>query len=136
MAGDSLDDAVVAVVLTNAGRICLLRRSSRVEYDRGRWHCVTGYLPRGRDPLVHALTELREETGLLECDLASIEAGRTLSLVDESGRRWTVFTFRGEVSTAQIQINWEHDAYIWVTSVEPAERDVVPWLGNVLEAVA
>ena len=130
------DVAVVAVVLTNAGRLCLLRRSASVDFDRGRWHCITGYLPRGEDPAQHALVELQEETGLAVSDLRSLEAGQTLCLVDESGTQWTVFTFRGEVSTAEICINWEHDAYTWVKHLEPSQPDVVPWLRDVLEAVA
>lgn len=126
---------VVAVVLTHAGRLCLLRRSRDVGSDSGRWHCVTGYLPIGADPREQALAEVREETGLDRRQLGALVAGRTLELLDESRRRWTVFTFSCEVSDPHLRINWEHDAFAWVARSSQG-RDVVPWLHDVMAAVA
>ena len=126
---------VVAVVLTHADRLCLLRRSREVGSDTGRWHCVTGFLPFDTDPRDQALAEVREETGLDYPQLGALVAGNTLQLPDASGHPWTVFTFSCEVTEPHLRINWEHDAYAWVP--RPAEgRDLVPWLHDVVAAVA
>lgn len=127
--------SIVAVVLTHAGRLCLLRRSRDVGSDSGRWHCVTGYLPFDTDPREQALAEVREETGLDRPQLGALVAGHTLELPDVSGHSWTVFTFSCEVTDPHLRINWEHDAYAWVPRSAQG-RDVVPWLHDVMAAVA
>jgi hypothetical protein len=42
--------AVVAVIVRWRNRIALFRRSQTVGHDRGRWHCITGYLEAGVSP--------------------------------------------------------------------------------------
>ena len=46
----------------------------------GRWHLVAGYLPRGADPLEHALTEVAEETGLESTQVRLMAQGGALSI--------------------------------------------------------
>src|SRR5690349_940975 len=100
---------VVAVLLTHRGRICLLRRSALVASDRGRWHCVTGYLDAGADPALHALREVAEETGLWREDLVSFEAGPVLDLPDGRSGSWRVLVYRAETVHGRLTLNWEHD---------------------------
>ena len=55
---------VVAVVVEWRDKIALLKRSQHLAHDRGRWHCVTGYVDPGASPEEQAFRELLEETGL------------------------------------------------------------------------
>lgn len=124
---------IVAVVLTWRGRIGLFKRSALVHGDAGRWHCLTGYLDEGEDPVGQALLELREETGLTEVDL---RAGPLLVLDDDAGTPWHVHTFLAVTTQRRLDLNWEHDHYRWVLPRAVSAFDGrVAWLTDVLEAV-
>jgi 8-oxo-dGTP pyrophosphatase MutT (NUDIX family) len=128
--------AVVAMLLTHRGRICLLRRSERVGSDVGRWHCITGFLDPGVSPAGHVLTELAEETGLTVDDLDWWRHETDLVLPDARSGSWRVHVYRAEVSDPRVALNWEHDAVRWVPWSAAADlgRDLVPWLGEVVAA--
>ena len=126
--------AIVALLLTHRGRLCLLRRSALVGSDRGRWHCVTGYLEPGADPTRQVLIELAEETGLGWEDLRSVTAGPVLDLPDARAGSWRVFVYCAESARAGLTLNWEHDDACWVPWPSTCEdgRELVPWLTDVV----
>lgn len=127
---------VVAVVVERRGRVALLKRSQAVQHDKGRWHCVTGYLEAGTTPQQQALEELFEETGLQLVDLSDFHAGQTLRLVDDHGVPWRVHTLKAVTTRRRLQINWEHQAYRWTTLRRVGRFDGrVEWLGEVIRAV-
>lgn len=105
---------VVAVVLEWRGHILLLRRSTQVAHDQGKWHCVTGYIEAGHSAVQQAADELYEETGLRLVDLTSFTAGPVLALSDEAGQSWPVHTFTASTLHKRLTLNWEHDTYRWV----------------------
>src|SRR5689334_15733908 len=122
--------AVVAMVLTHRGDVCLLRRSGRVGSDVGRWHCVTGFLDRGVPPARHVLTELVEETGLTVADLDWWRHEADLVLPDGRSGSWRVHVYRAEAATPRVVLNWEHDDVRWTPWAAAAGLDLVPWLGE------
>jgi 8-oxo-dGTP pyrophosphatase MutT (NUDIX family) len=105
---------VVASILADEGRTCLLRRSNDVGWDRGKWHCVTGYLPPLVAPLEQALLEIYEETGLTRSQLRLLRYRRPPRLVG-GGSAWLVFPFLFQVSSTRLSLNWEHDEYRWIS---------------------
>ncbi|MEN8585415.1 NUDIX domain-containing protein [Burkholderia sp. RS01] len=127
--------AVVAVIVERHGRIALFRRSQSVGHDRGRWHCITGYLEPGASPEEQAFVELREETGLTEVDLTDFRSGTPLLLTDRSGDPWLVHTFTAVTPRRRLSINTEHDDFRW-TAPSKVRRfsNRVVWLDQVLEA--
>jgi len=130
-----LERTVVAVVLEWRGRVALLRRGVGVAHDRGRWHCVTGYVDQGSTPEEQAWRELHEETGLGVAELDAFEVGHVISLVDEAGRNWSVHTFRAVTTQRRLRLDDEHDAYRWVRPVAVSGYDNrVAWLDDVLDA--
>jgi 8-oxo-dGTP diphosphatase len=122
--------AVVACVLTHRGLICLLRRSSSVGSDRGKWHCVTGFLPPATNPLDQARSEVCEETALDPEKLRLTREAEPLVLVGATCS-WTVFPFLFEVTAPMLTLNWEHDAYRWATPRALSESETVHWLPEV-----
>ncbi|MHA7195155.1 NUDIX domain-containing protein [Paenarthrobacter nitroguajacolicus] len=126
---------LVAVVLEWQHKIALFRRSSNLDHDVGRWHCVTGFLEPGATPRQQALQELAEETGLIGHDVVELRAGPCLTLDDTTGAPWLVHTFTALSVRRRLQINWEHDAYRW-TSPSKVRRfsNQVSWLEPVLRA--
>lgn len=132
--GGAEQRAIVALLLTHRGRLCLLRRSALVGSDRGRWHCVTGFLEPGVHPARQALVELAEETGLQRKDLHSFAAGPVLDLPDGRAGSWRVFVYHAESSGVALTLNWEHDDACWVSWPLAREdgRDLVPWLTDLV----
>ncbi|WP_268962576.1 NUDIX domain-containing protein [Rhodococcus sp. WAY2] len=121
--------SAVAMLLQNDGELCLLRRSSLVASDRGRWHCVTGYLDSRDDPAAHVLIELGEETGLSRIDLADLVEGPVLRLSGGDGV-WTVHVFVATTLHRRIRLNWEHEDVCWTPWSRAGEggRELVSWL--------
>lgn len=125
--------AVVACVLHSDGHVCLIQRSESVSSDPGKWHCVTGYLPPGRDPLETALAEIQEETGLQSQQVRLLHDPATLQLKGD-GKVWTVHVFHFEACTVRLQLNWENSRYQWLTRDKVSSLDCVPWLHHVLDS--
>ncbi|MBT2534434.1 NUDIX domain-containing protein [Arthrobacter sp. ISL-48] len=126
---------VVAVILEWRGRIALFKRSQSVGHDRGRWHCITGYLEPGTSPEGQAIAELREETGLTENDLIDFRQGAPLLLPDHHGNPWLVHTFTAVTRRRRLTINDEHDTFRWAAPSKIRRYiNRVAWLDQVLEA--
>lgn len=124
---------VVACVVTDGDLVCLVRRSEDVGHDRGRWHCVTGYVERGRSPLDTVQAELSEELGLEDDAIDELVAGPLLRL-HENGTLWRVHVFAARTSQEMFRLNWENDAYVW-TPPDHSLAGCVSWLGKVYESV-
>ncbi|MFF2317903.1 NUDIX domain-containing protein [Arthrobacter sp. NPDC058097] len=126
---------VVAVVVQWRDKIALLKRSRDLAHDRGRWHCVTGYLEPDASPEEQAFRELLEETGLAMDDLLELREGRDLMLSDGSGMPWLVHTFTAVTSRRRLELDWEHESYRWTPPGKTARfSNRVSWLDSVLEA--
>lgn len=126
---------IVAMVLTHRGRVGVFRRSAQVRSDSGRWHCITGYLPSREDPLRHALREIIEETGI-EAHNLSLCNNAVFTHRGADGNDWRIHAFHFASATDRVTLNWEHDGARWVPLHEFAALATVPWLGNVLRALA
>jgi 8-oxo-dGTP pyrophosphatase MutT (NUDIX family) len=130
---------LVASLLRHDGNLCLLRRSDAVGSDSGLWQVITGYVPEDAEPLVQALREIEEETGL---DAHWLRLSRRVAALNLTGggRLWKVTPFLFDIDSGDpppVRLNWEHDAYRWSTPVE-LERSgasVVPWLAAVCSAL-
>lgn len=124
---------VVAVVIEHYGRYCLLRRSSLVGSDRGRWHCVTGFVESGCTPQTQAIVELQEETGLNAHELDALITCAPLFLRDSDGSQWLIHPFLAQTASARICLNWEHVSYRWVHRREIPGPAQVAWLPSVID---
>jgi ADP-ribose pyrophosphatase YjhB (NUDIX family) len=127
-----VERAVVACFLRHGGKICLLKRSQSVGSSPGRWHCVTGFLEPGVQPLDQALTEIAEETGLVGETVRLIGAPAPLRMERPSqGWVWVVYPFLFESDSPRLRLDWEHDEYRWIDPLELASSDCVPWIRDV-----
>lgn len=126
---------VVAVVVEWRGKIALFKRSQRVHYDQGLWHCVAGFLEEGVSPRRQAADELVDETGLQVKDLLDFHQGPDVVVKDDRDLPWLIHTFIAVSSRRRLRIDWEHDAYRW-TPVGKTKRfaNRVSWLDTVLIA--
>ena len=128
--------SVVACFLRHGSQICLLKRSQSVGSSPGRWHCVTGFLEPGVQPLEQALTEIVEETGLLLDAVQLVGAPEPLRMERPGqGWVWVVYPFLFETTSPSLRLDWEHDEYRWIDPSELAATDCVPWIRDVWGAL-
>ena len=128
---------VATAVLTNGGRILLVRRSMRMGTMPGLWACVSGVIEGGEAAVDRALAEIREEVGMGAGDVALLRAGEPL-LVDDpaEGMRpragWEVLPFLFEARSRRVRLNWENDEHVWVRRGGLGGYETVPRLGEVV----
>jgi ADP-ribose pyrophosphatase YjhB (NUDIX family) len=129
---------VVTCFLEHEGKIPLFRRSEKVGTYKGKWAGVSGYIEEGNTPLMQALEEIREETGLSEKDIELVKQGEPLEVIDEElNRKWVVHPFRFRVqSPNKIRIDWEHTEMKWIEPEEIGKYETVPNLIETWERVA
>jgi 8-oxo-dGTP pyrophosphatase MutT (NUDIX family) len=97
--------------------------------------CVTGYLPPGTDPLVHACTEIFEETGIRLNTLQLIHSAPSLTLKDHRRDQWSIWAYLFEVSSTRVQLNWENDDVVWLHRTDALPRQTTYWLPHVLQTL-
>jgi 8-oxo-dGTP pyrophosphatase MutT (NUDIX family) len=119
---------IVLAAVRRGEQLCLVRRSSAVRTSRGAWGVVTGYLEPGVEPEAQAWVELVEELGLEPPALRLVRSLPAVPLTSEaSGKRFLVYPFLFESASAEVTLNWEHDAVEWAAVYRLAEADCVPW---------
>lgn len=128
---------VATAVLTNGGRILLVRRSARMSTMAGMWSCVSGVIEGGEAAVDRALAEIGEEVGMQPCDVSLLRSGEPLRIDDPAdGRRpragWEVNPFLFEARSRRVVLNWENSEYVWVGRDCLGEYEAVPRLGEVV----
>lgn len=122
---DVAERHVVTSILRHKGRILLLRRSNSVGSYRGQWAGVSGYIEPGESPEKAARRELEEEVQLggariaRSMDPASFRDGKVV---------WTVNAFLFDIKDAKVKLDWEHQAYEWVSPEDVSKYPTVPGL--------
>jgi len=126
---------VVTCFLESNGEILILRRSEEVGSYQGRWAGVSGYIETTADE--QALTEITEETGLSQEDLALIKSGDPLTIEDEKlGVKWVVHPYLFHIKDrSKIKIDWEHKEIRWIKPEEVGNYQTVPKLQETLARV-
>lgn len=130
MTGSTTVTAVVSAFLCRGDKILLLKRSAHVASYQGCWATVSGYLEE-ETPLLQALKEIREETGLPQEALRLLSWGERLVVSDAAlDKIWHVYPFRFEVVDARCQIilDREHEAMRWVAVEHLGDYQTVPLL--------
>ena len=129
---------VVTNFLRFKDKILILKRSSKVGTYQGRWAGVSGYIEEGdEDPENRARIEIFEETGLFEKNIKLVKKGKKLEIVDQAKKiLWIVYPFLWDISTDQINIDWEHKELNWISSIDELDKfETVPNLKETLKRV-
>lgn len=120
---------VITNIVRRKGRILLLQRSNSVGSYRGQWAGVSGYIEPGEPPEKAARRELEEEVQLGKARLArSIDAER----FRDGDVVWTVHAFLFDVRDLKIKVDWEHQAYEWVSPEDVSKYPTVPGLQKIV----
>jgi len=127
---------VVTAFVRHGSRVLLVRRSRKVGSYQGLWSAISGYLEEPT-PLLQALREIREETGLAEQAVRLVVGGPPLEVpAPELGTCWVVHPFLFEIDDpAAVRLDWENSELRWVTPEELRQLPTVPALAEALAAV-
>ena len=129
---------IVTSFLKFGDKILILRRSEEVSTYRGRWGGVSGFIEKDEKPLERAVTEIKEETGLVKNDFELIREGRSFSFNDEDeglNIRWVVHPFLFKTKHENIKIDKEHFEFKWINPDELEKYFTVPKLEESLKRV-
>ena len=118
---------VVTGFLMHAGRVLLLKRSSKVGTYQGCWAGVSGYL-EDKTPLEQIKREIREELGL-DDSMTTLKKSGELLKIDDGTRCWNVHPFCFILERqVTLTLDWEHEEYRWVKPDEIQQLETVPGL--------
>jgi 8-oxo-dGTP pyrophosphatase MutT (NUDIX family) len=129
---------IVTAFIEYRGKVLLLRRSQKVKTMKGKWAGVSGYIEANERPLICALKEIEEETGLTNKSVQVLREGRPLEAADDTRPDiivWVVHPFYFRTNNNVVNLDWEHDQYKWVNPSEIENFDTVPRLKEALERV-
>lgn len=117
-----------AGVLTNRGRVLLLKRKEDDDTYPGLWDCPGGHFESGESAEECILREAREETGLA---VELVETGRLIEYSDGYGRSIAV-PFLLSSDSEDIVLS-EHSEFRWVEPRDLRLYSMVPALEEALE---
>ena len=128
--------SVVTAFLRSEEFILLLRRSNEVGTYKGKWAAVSGFLEGDENPLERAKTEISEEIGLTQHDIAFVRRGEPLRVYDEQREIvWIIHPFLFDAIHSRIRIDWEHSEYKWVSQSDLETHETVPKLKEAFDRV-
>jgi 8-oxo-dGTP diphosphatase len=115
-------------VISNRGRIVVLRRAAAMSYKPGSWDLPGGHLAIGEDFEQCLLREAREETGL------EIAIERLLGVNKTPAEPYlqVFYACRSLVYRPVTLRPDEHTESRWVTPEEMAAMELIPYLGTIL----
>jgi len=114
--------SVKALIRDAQERYLVLRRSSRVKANAGRWDFPGGKVDPGERIDQGLLREVAEETGLTIA-LGGV-VGAAQSELDT--RIVAYLILEGQLESGEVRLSEEHDAYRWVKKSEFSSVDMVP----------
>ncbi len=126
---DVTERHVVTSILRNRGRVLILKRSDKVGSYRGSWAGVSGFVEKDEGDEEAARREIVEETRFTNARLSRRVPARGFRHNDSV---WTVHPFLFDVSSRDVSIDWEHEAYAWILPGELKDYTTVPGLGAVM----
>lgn len=109
-----------AILLNGEGKLLILQRSER-SGQGGKWSLPGGALENREDPTEGVEREIFEETQLKVQDI------RPFSLFSYTNERDEFVVIIGYTCLSKnqaVQLNWEHDAFKWVTKEEALRADL------------
>jgi 8-oxo-dGTP diphosphatase len=127
---------VITVFLEHDRKILILKRSQKVKTMKTKWAGISGYIEQ-EEPVMRALKEIEEETGLNNNNVRLINIGEPLEAIQANDPEitWIVHPYLFSSNTDRIRIDWEHDEYRWINPTELKNYETVPRLGDALDRV-
>ena len=120
---------VLTVFVAYKNTFLLLKRSQKVSTYREKWNTVAGYLDNPNQSIFEKiLEELSEELDIKKDQISSYSFGKYYQFTDENNKKtWIVHPVLVTLlEKPDINLNWEHTEYKWITMDEINDFDTVP----------
>jgi 8-oxo-dGTP pyrophosphatase MutT (NUDIX family) len=129
--------AVGAVIIDPAGKLLIIQRSSKLDWQPGEWEIMYGRIAQHENAQAGLAREAKEELGI------SITPGKPLSCWhiyrghEETAENELIgITFLATTDQTEIKLSDEHEGYRWVTPSEALDliridgikRDILAYL--------
>jgi len=113
--------AAMVVLINDKDEVLLLKRSLGPHWMPGKWALPGGHIEEGETPLDAAIRETKEETNL------------DVDRVNELGKREQVMIYYATSHSGEVEIDFEHTDWAWVSSDKLTNYDITPNLKQNVE---
>jgi 8-oxo-dGTP pyrophosphatase MutT (NUDIX family) len=121
--------ATVAVIDNNK-KLLIVRRGKTAPWMPGRYCLPGGHTEPNENNIDAASRELLEETGIHY----AVENFQTINVKYKNGFEKMVWV--AKVNNNNVDLNWEHDHYLWVSLEESSVVSLVPGLSLTIKTLA
>ena len=127
---------VMNIALMHGEEYLVVKRSETMNFYPGLWNGISGFIDDGQSLDEKVREELREELGLKEEAILSIELrGIFDQEAPELGKTWIVHAIKATVQHKEITLDWEASEHRWLTGEEYRTLELVPGFATVLDLV-
>lgn len=127
---------VVNCVVKYGDKILIVQRSAELNFYPNYWNGISGFLDDAKTLEEKVREELTEELSLPAATIVSItQIGLFEQDAPEHRKVWIVHPVLIEINTDAIQLDWEAQAYKWVTFEEALTHLLLPGFDHVLQTI-
>lgn len=127
--------AVGAVIVNQDGKILLIRRSRKLDWQPGEWEIMYGRIAQHEGPQAGLAREVSEEIGIDITPGVPLTCWRIYRGHEEIAENELIgITFLATTSDINVQISDEHEEYRWVTPSEALELITVDGIKRDIQA--
>jgi 8-oxo-dGTP pyrophosphatase MutT (NUDIX family) len=113
----------------------MLKRSEKVNINRGLWCGVAGRIEKGMTPEETAFKEILEETDLHKNQIKLIGSVSPILIDIDAYNEAVVYPFLFKTDNPTIKLDWEHTEYKWVKLSMIESLETVPQFNDIIEAL-
>lgn len=127
---------VINCVLEFKGKILIVQRSKKLNFYPGYWNGISGFLDDNKTIEEKIKVEIAEELNLSPQSIRAIQIGEIFhQKAPKYDKTWIVHPVLVKISSNQIKIDWEAQAFKWIDIGEAAKFKLLPGFNKVLKAV-
>ena len=120
--------AAKSFIISDAGKLLIIRRRDNDVHKPGVWEIPGGRLELGEDPYLGLQREAREETGL---DIEIVHPLHVDHFTRDDGQKITMLIFLCRPRSERVVLSPEHTAYEWIAPEDAAQRLHPTWLPTI-----
>ena len=113
----------------------MLKRSQKVNINRGLWCGVAGRIEKGMTPVETAFKEIQEETTLQKEQIELIGSVPPILIDLDPHNEAVVYPFLFRTDNPIIKLDWEHTEYKWVKLNTIKSLETVPRFNDIITAL-
>lgn len=127
---------VINCVVKCGEKILLVQRNKDLNFYPGYWNGISGFLDDNKSLRQKVEEEMREELGLAKKSIKKITLGKIFhQQAPRYKKTWIVHPVLVEVSTDAIKLDWEAQAFKWLTPSLVRKLKLLPGFAGVLNAL-